>query len=94
MCVGLDPVPERLPDGVSLLEFCRGVVDATSEFACCYKPNLAFFERLGPDGLSILQTLVREIRGRDLPVIADAKRGDMGPTAEAYADALRGPIPS
>jgi len=95
LCIGLDPVPERLPAGFGPLEFCRAVVDATSDFAACYKPNAAFFERFGPDGMAAFATLIAEIRVRGFPVIADVKRGDIGSTAEAYAAAyLGGPFDS
>ena len=87
LCVGLDPVPDRLPEGLSALEFCRRVVDITREFAACYKPNAAFFERMGPKGMEDLALLLEEIRARSIPVIVDAKRGDVASTAAAYAEA-------
>ena len=93
LCVGLDPDPARIPDGLSVLDFCREVVALTADVAACYKPNAAFFEREGPAGMDALAMLIREIRARGLPVIADAKRGDIGSTAEAYAAAwLGGPF--
>ena len=90
LCVGLDPDPARLPDGVGALAFCRAVVDVTAEYAACFKPNVAFFERLGAEGLADLARLIAEVRARGIPVIADAKRGDIGSTAEAYAAAYFG----
>ncbi|MHC4932537.1 MAG: orotidine-5'-phosphate decarboxylase [Planctomycetota bacterium] len=90
LCVGLDPVPDRVPAGLSVPEFCRTVVDLTADFAACYKPNAAFFERLGPEGMAGLARLVQEIRGRSIPVIVDAKRGDVATTAAAYAEAYFG----
>ncbi|MHC4223299.1 MAG: orotidine-5'-phosphate decarboxylase, partial [Planctomycetota bacterium] len=90
LCVGLDPVPERLPAGLSALEFCRTVVDLTGEYAACFKPNAAFFERLGPEGVADLARLLQEIRARSIPVIVDAKRGDVAITAAAYAEAYFG----
>jgi orotidine-5'-phosphate decarboxylase len=88
LCVGLDPDPERIPKG-EIGNYLREIIAATHDLVCCYKPNLAFFEALGPDGISLL----REIRSaipKDIPVLADAKRGDIGNTAEAYARALFG----
>jgi len=93
LCVGLDPVPERMPSGLSALDFCREVVDATADFAACYKANAAFFERLGPDGMADLARVLAIVRERNIPVIADAKRGDVANTAAAYAEAwLGGPF--
>ena len=90
LCVGLDPVSERLPQGCSVLEFCSEVVDATAEFTACYKPNIAFFECLGPAGLEAFRELVARIRESGIPVLVDAKRGDIGSTAQAYAEAYFG----
>jgi orotidine-5'-phosphate decarboxylase len=67
--------------------FNRAIIEATADLACCYKPNLAFYEALGPPGLEVLQRTVEAVPER-LPVIADAKRGDIASTAEAYARAL------
>ena len=90
LCVGLDPVAERLPENCSVFDFCREVVDATAEFAACYKPNAAFFEQFGPDGMVWLRDLCAGIAELGIPVIIDAKRGDIGSTAEAYARAYFG----
>ena len=93
LCVGLDPVAQRLPAGMTAESFCMEVVDATSDIAGCYKPNTAFFERLGPDGMAALARVAAHIRGRGIPLIMDAKRGDIASTAEAYAHAfLDGPF--
>lgn len=88
LCVGLDPVAARLPAGATAWEFCEAVVDATADQAACYKPNIAFFECLGPEGLAGFAQLVARIRERDIPVLVDAKRGDIGSTAQAYAEAF------
>ena len=86
LCVGLDPDPRLMPiDGV--FEFNRAIVNATRDLVCCYKPNLAFYEAFGPRGLEALKRTVEHIGG-DVPVIGDAKRGDIGNTARAYASAL------
>ncbi len=87
LCVGLDPDPELMPAGMGVLEFNRAIVDATSDLVCAYKPNLAFYEALGTEGLSALERTVNYIPDA-IPVIGDAKRGDIGSTARAYARAL------
>ncbi|MFO7769042.1 MAG: orotidine-5'-phosphate decarboxylase [bacterium] len=89
LCVGLDPVMERLPealDGVPdpILTFCRVVVDATAEVALAYKPNAAFFEADGAEGWERLQALISYIPA-EIPVILDAKRGDIGSSSQGYA---------
>ena len=86
LCIGLDPDPELMP-GVDVLQFNKAIIEATSDLVCAYKPNLAFYEALGIEGLSILEKTVKHIPG-DIPVIGDAKRGDIGNTARAYARAL------
>lgn len=92
VCVGLDPDVSRLPaglgtDGDGVFTFLREIIDATVDLVCAFKPNLAFYEAIGDDGLVLLGRLIRHIDGR-VPVIADAKRGDIATTAEAYAVAL------
>jgi len=86
LCIGLDPDPEFMP-GTDVAQFNRAIIDATSDLVCAYKPNLAFYEALGAAGLAVLEETVKCIPG-DVPVIADAKRGDIGNTARAYARAL------
>ena len=86
LCVGLDPDPARLPVK-DTFEFNKAIIDATADLVCCYKPNLAFYEALGIRGLQALKKTVAYIP-RDIPVIGDAKRGDIGNTAAAYAKAL------
>lgn len=85
LCVGLDPRPERISAG-SVLDFNRRIIDATHDLVCAYKPNLAFYEALGPPGLETLQRTIACVPA-GIPVILDAKRGDIGSTAEAYARA-------
>lgn len=87
LCVGLDPDPSRLPEGVDLKDFLFSIVDATSDLVASYKPNAAFFEREGVAGYRLLQELI-EIIPEHIPVILDAKRGDIGHTAAAYATAV------
>jgi orotidine-5'-phosphate decarboxylase len=86
LCIGLDPDPELMP-GVDVLQFNKAIIEATCDLVCAYKPNLAFYEALGTEGLAILEKTVKYIPG-DIPVIGDAKRGDIGNTAKAYARAL------
>jgi uridine monophosphate synthetase len=88
LCVGLDPRPERLEPGDDLFSFNRRIVDATQDLVCAYKPNFAFYEAAGPTGLEALRRTVTYIHEMaDLPVLLDAKRGDIGSTASAYARA-------
>src|SRR4030067_2531874 len=82
LCVGLDPDPGRL-EGEEVFAFNRRMVDATADLVCCYKPNSAFYEAPGTGGLEALRQTIDYIHGRELPVILDAKRGDIGPTAAA-----------
>ncbi len=87
LCVGLDPDPELMPDKVGVLEFNRAIIEATSDLVCAYKLNFAFYEVSGAEGFD---TLKRTVDGMpaDIPVIGDAKRGDIGNTAKAYAKAI------
>ncbi|MFW6118172.1 MAG: orotidine-5'-phosphate decarboxylase [Chloroflexota bacterium] len=86
LCIGLDPDPELMPR-VDVLQFNKAIIESTSDLVCAYKPNLAFYEALGAEGLAILEKTVKHIPG-DIPAIGDAKRGDIGNTARAYARAL------
>jgi orotidine 5'-phosphate decarboxylase subfamily 2 len=88
LCVGLDPDPDRIAGGAAgALRHCAQVVDQTAEHACCYKPNAAFWEQYGPDGWKALIEL-REHIPADVPVLLDAKRGDVASTMVAYARAV------
>ncbi|ELZ41891.1 orotidine-5'-phosphate decarboxylase [Halorubrum tebenquichense] len=89
--VGLDPDPSRLPDHVADADlprwaFNRRIIDATHEHAACYKPNAAFYE--DPDGWRALRETAAYAEGKGVPVLLDAKRGDIGNTARRYAEAL------
>ena len=86
LCVGLDPDPDKLPVK-DVLDFNRSIIEATSDLVCAYKPNLAFYEAIGASGMSTLKKTVACIP-RHIHVIGDAKRGDIGNTAVAYARAL------
>jgi orotidine-5'-phosphate decarboxylase len=88
LCVGLDPMPGRLPAGVGAVEFCRGIVDAVAAVAVAVKPQSAFFEALGADGWAGLADVCAYAREAGLLVIVDAKRGDIASTMEGYAAAF------
>lgn len=93
LCVGLDPDVKKLPecikgsDSERVETFCKAIVDATAAYCIAYKPNLAFFESLGAEGIAVLERVVKYIKAAypDQFVIADAKRGDIGNTAALYA---------
>jgi orotidine-5'-phosphate decarboxylase len=89
--VGLDPALDRLPAEVQdaalpRWAFNRRIIDATHEHAACFKPNAAFYE--DPDGWRALRETVAYAHGKDVPVLLDAKRGDIGNTARKYAEIL------
>ena len=84
LCVGLDIDINKIPSGVSPLEFNKGIIDATRNYAVAYKPNLAFYECLGIEGWKLFKETVDYI-GADHFIIADAKRGDIGNTSTYYA---------
>jgi len=93
LCVGLDPHADDLPSptAASALDFCLNLVKQTVPYAAAFKPNAAFFEVFGADGWTALKQVVDAISdqsqrmGSRIPVILDAKRGDVASTAEAYA---------
>ncbi|MEX2117696.1 MAG: orotidine-5'-phosphate decarboxylase [Bacteroidota bacterium] len=92
LCIGLDSDPDLLPPHLgrtpeSVLEFNKKVIEATKDLVCSYKLNLAFYEALGSEGWKILQSTISLIP-ETLLVIGDAKRGDIGNTADRYASAL------
>ena len=86
LCVGLDPDPARIPAGVGVLPFLDAIVEATADLVCCFKPNAAFFESRGPHGVEDLRSLIAAIP-QDVPVLLDAKRGDIGHSSAHYARA-------
>lgn len=86
LCVGIDPLPDRIPGGPGALgDFCRNVIEATADQVCAYKPQIAHFSALGAE--RELEALIRQIRDQapGIPIILDAKRTDIGSTAERYA---------
>lgn len=96
LCVGVDPHPAALPEAWGspterALRFGRAVIAASTGRAALLKPQFAFFEALGPAGMTVLATLCAEARAAGLLVLGDAKRGDIGTTAAAYAAATLAP---
>jgi orotidine-5'-phosphate decarboxylase len=98
LVVGLDPrldlLPVELrgdPPASAVSRFCRGIVDAVAPHAVAIKPQLAFFEALGPEGMRAVEEVCAYARAAGLLVIADGKRGDVGSTARAYAAAYLQP---
>src|SRR5215218_5228951 len=100
LLVGLDPRPELLPVELrgemhvsrgaaadACARFCRGLVDAVAPYVVGVKVQLAFFEALGADGMRAYEEVCDYARAATLLVVADGKRGDIGSTARAYADA-------
>ncbi len=92
LCLGLDPDPGALPSGFApdvggVERFCSLVLEAAGPFVAAVKPNLAFFEAFGAPGIAALERLRGSLPG-DLPVVADAKRADIGSTAARQAVAL------
>jgi len=90
LCVGLDPDPARFPTHLkgapdAILRFCTGIVDATADLVCAFKPQIAYFAAERAEAQ--LEALIAHIHARHpgVPVILDAKRGDIGSTAEQYA---------
>jgi len=93
LCIGLDPHVNDLsaPTAASAREFCLNLVKQTSRYAAAFKPNAAFFEVFGAEGWTALQEVIEAIKeesrrqGSLIPIILDAKRGDIASTAAAYA---------
>jgi len=95
LCVGLDPAPDQIPASYrqgaqstadAILAWNRAVIAQTADLVCAFKPNIAFYEALGAAGMDTLRATLAAIPA-DIPVILDAKRGDIGSTAAAYAAA-------
>jgi orotidine-5'-phosphate decarboxylase len=104
VCVGLDPDLSRLPEAVwhgvrsgpagtarAVERFCAGIIEAVAEHAVAVKPQLAFFEAIGPPALSALERICAAARAAGLLVVLDGKRGDIGSTSAAYAAAYLSP---
>ncbi|MFC1847804.1 orotidine-5'-phosphate decarboxylase [Chloroflexota bacterium] len=86
LCIGLDPDPKLMPE-IDVFQFNREIVDATSDLVCAYKPNLAFYEALGIAGLKALEKTLACLP-EAIPVIGDAKLGDVSSSSKAYAQAM------
>lgn len=92
VCVGLDPALSKLPEGITrdaagVLAFNKGIIDATFDIAACVKPQLAYYELLGWEGMKAFWDTCDYAKSKGLLVIADGKRNDIGSTCDAYADA-------
>lgn len=87
LCVGLDPHLREIeaPTAEAAKAFCVRLIECTKHVAACYKPNAAFFEQFGSAGWRVLEELVEGVIPPEIPVIFDAKRGDIGSTSAAYA---------
>lgn len=88
LCVGLDPDQPKLPPSVdSYFEFNKAIIDATADLVCAYKPNTAFYEARGAEGIEELKQTCDYIRisQPEIPIILDFKRGDIGNTNDHYA---------
>ncbi|GAB5497015.1 MAG: orotidine-5'-phosphate decarboxylase [Phycisphaerales bacterium] len=97
-CIGLDPVIERIPEEVrtksssvvdAVEQFCVGVIDATVDYASAFKPQSACFERFGSAGVAVLERVTSHARSVGVPVVLDAKRGDIGISAAHYAESVK-----
>lgn len=95
VCVGLDPVLEKIPESIkqtsieqTIIAFNKAIIDATADLVCAYKPNSAFYEAYGVEGISALKKTVDYIKEKypDIPVILDAKRADIGSTNLGYIE--------
>lgn len=92
LCVGLDADLEKIPvhlkrEADPIFSFCKAIIEETADYAVAYKPNIAFFEALGPSGWETLQK-INELIPKEIFTIADAKRGDIGNTSKLYARAF------
>jgi orotidine-5'-phosphate decarboxylase len=95
VCVGLDPVMEKMPEGVEktlsgMRDFLWGIMEATAGIASVVKPQMAFYERHGWEGMKLFWETCEQAKKLGFLVIADGKRNDIGSTCEAYADAYLG----
>ena len=77
----------------AMREFLLPIMSAVAEFTAVVKPQSAFYERYGSHGIALLEDIFKHAKSLGIPIILDAKRGDGGPTAEAYADTYLGTVP-
>lgn len=87
LCVGLDPRPANHSSVGEIASFCGSVIEETSEYAAAFKPNIAYFEALGIEGYQLLENLIGSMKETGVPIILDAKRGDIDSTQKHYAQA-------
>lgn len=85
LCVGLDPRPDLHDSVAAIDDFCRQVIEETADRAAVFKPNIAYFEALGVEGYQLIETLIGEMKSTGVPIVLDAKRGDIGTTQDHYA---------
>lgn len=85
LCVGLDPRPDLHDSLADIESFCRKVIDETADSAAVFKPNIAYFEALGVPGYQLIESLIGAMKETGVPIVLDAKRGDIGTTQEHYA---------
>jgi orotidine-5'-phosphate decarboxylase len=103
VCLGIDPRPALHPSthpdafkgdtaqvAKAVVQYFREIIEVSQDLVACYKPQSAFFEAMGIPGLIALAQLIADVKSLNIPVILDAKRGDIGTTAEAYASAYLG----
>ena len=88
LCVGLDPDPSKITNGLTIFDFCVNVIDQTLPYTVAYKINTAFFEAMGWRGWKLMSNIIDYLKTKDVFVIADAKRGDIGNTSKYYAKAF------
>lgn len=95
LCVGLDPDLVKIPNKFKnnsdpIFTFNKFIIEQTHDLICAYKPNIAFYEAYGIDGLKSLKNTIEYLKEKypEVPIILDAKRGDIGNTAERYAKAI------
>lgn len=101
LCVGVDPFPDKIPalfgdareEIEAIARFGEAIVALASQHAAVLKPQLGLFEQFGHEGVRIAEEIVAEAQATGMVVILDAKRGDIGTTAEGYARAMLGPAP-
>ena len=96
LCIGLDTDPSYLPESVianypskedAVFAYNKGIVDAASQYAGCYKVQIAYYEAMGLKGMEVFAKTLQYIRSKNIPVISDVKRGDIADTAKAYGKA-------
>ena len=101
LCVGLDPFPDRIPalfgdatqDAAAVEKFFDAVLDVITGRCAAVKPQIGLFEPYGPEGVAVARRVTQAAQARGIPVILDAKRGDIGTTADGYVRATLGPAP-